>query len=141
MVIHASFASILYRTFGEGKKVKKVFILDDSPEFVFLVQSLFKLKGVELSSEIEVEKAREILSSDSFALLIIDYVLPTTNGLAFIEEIRQLDAYRNTPIILLTAKKLEESEIQAVKKNGVLFLQKPIQPTEFYNKVCTLLEG
>ncbi|MCF8059038.1 MAG: response regulator [Bacteriovoracaceae bacterium] len=116
-------------------------MLDDSPEFVFLVQSLFKLKGVELSSEIEVEKAREILSSDSFALLIIDYVLPTTNGLAFIEEIRQLDAYRNTPIILLTAKKLEESEIQAVKKNGVLFLQKPIQPTEFYNKVCTLLEG
>ena len=119
--------------------MKKVFILDDSPEFIFLIQSLFKLKGIDLCSEMETAKARELLKSETFDLLIIDYILSDINGLAFVSEIRELENYQKTPIILLTAKKLEENEIQEVKKNGVLFLQKPIQPTEFYNKVSRFL--
>jgi|GEM_PF-4538061 len=119
--------------------MKKVFILDDSPEFVFLIQSLFKLKGIDLSSETETVKAKDLLQKEVFSLLIIDYILSDGNGLSFIREVRELDNYQETPIILLTAKKLEENEIQEVKKYGVLFLQKPIQPTEFYNKISRLL--
>jgi DNA-binding response OmpR family regulator len=121
--------------------MKKVFIVDDSPEFIFLIKSLFKLKGVDLDSEMEPEKIWDKVKSKTYDLLIFDLLLPQTTGLELIERLREIDRYKETPLILLTAKKLEIEELQQVKKNGVLFLQKPIQPGEFYNKVSGLLKG
>lgn len=121
--------------------MKKVFIIDDSPEFIFLIKSLFKLKGVDLVSESLPNEALNCLKTDTYDLLIIDHLMPEITGLELIGQIRQNDVYEGVPIILLTAKKLESEELQQVKKLGVLFLQKPIQPSEFYNKVSGLIKG
>lgn len=121
--------------------MKKVFIIDDSPEFIFLVESLFKMKGMELDTELEPTRALDKIKTNTYDIVIVDYLLPGTNGLEVIKSLRETDNYRTTPMVLLTAKKLESEEMQMVKDNGVLFLQKPIQPTEFYNKVSGLLKG
>lgn len=121
--------------------MKKVFIIDDSPEFIFLIESLFKLKGLSLDVETDASNVLDRIKSESYDLIIVDFLMPGTNGLEVIKKIRAIESYIETPLVLLTAKKLDNQEMQTVKENGVLFLQKPIQPTEFYNKVSGLIKG
>ncbi len=121
--------------------MKKVFILDDSPEFIFLIQSLFQLKGIKLDSESDPSKVMDHVKSGSYDLMIFDYLLGDTDGLKIIEALQQVERFKELPMILLTAKKLDSQELQRVKESGVLFLPKPIQPMEFYNKVRGILGG
>ena len=121
-------------------KGKKILVVDDSHEFSFLLSSLLKVHSIEVKSLDAPDIALEDLLENEYDLLIVDYLMEPFSGLELIDKARQSSIHKETKIILVTAKKLENQELQEIKRLNSVYLTKPILPNEFYKRVIDLLE-
>lgn len=119
---------------------KDILVVDDSHEFSFLLSSLLKVHSVNVESIDAPDTAYETLKNSNYDLLVVDYLMEPYNGLELIERARELSNHRETKVILVTAKKLENDELQELKRLGGVYLSKPILPNEFYKRITDLLE-
>ncbi|MEG0068272.1 MAG: response regulator [Cetobacterium sp.] len=113
--------------------MKKVLIVDDSEDICFAVSEFFKYKGWEVKSVGDVEKALDIIRSEKFDVILIDYNMPYINGVVGVKLIRQLD--KEVPIIALTVE-CEESVAEDFFKSGANdFAIKPIKMLDLYFRI------
>lgn len=121
---------------------KKILIVDDSHEFSFLVVSILKFHNeIEVVSETCPLKAMEVISSDSFDLFIIDYIMDEMTGIELIGEIRKSSLNKEKKCILLTAKELNDQELSKLNELRGLYTRKPIMPNEFYKQILDILNN
>ncbi len=121
---------------------KKILIVDDSHEFSFLVVSILKFHNeIEVSNETSPLKAMEDILNESFDLFIIDYLMDDMTGLELIERIRKSPLNREKKCILLTAKELNDIELNRLNELKGLYTRKPIMPNEFYKQIIDILSN
>lgn len=84
------------------------------------------------------EEALDHLESDEgYDLLIIDWMLPGVDGLAFVQALRNSNAFRDIPIIMQTAKDRPEHVQQALKAGVDDYVVKPVLNCEsLLNKIA-----
>ena len=63
------------------------------------------------------------------------------DGISFAEKVRSEGLNKETKIILLTAKHLENDELSLVNKNSLVYVNKPILPNDLYRKVMETIQG
>lgn len=114
---------------------KKVLLLDDSSEFLFLVSSLLKFHNIDVENVEESEKALALVKENEYAMIITDYLMDPVNGLEFAQEVRKNGRNQNTPLMLLTAKKLDEEETIECSQLKMVYVSKPVMPNDLYRKV------
>ncbi len=119
---------------------KKILVVDDSHEFSFLLSSLLKIHNIIVKSLDAPDLALEDLIENEYDLVIVDYLMEPYSGLELIDKARELENHKETKMILVTAKKLDNKELQEVKRLNSVYLTKPILPNEFYKRVTDLLE-
>jgi two-component system chemotaxis response regulator CheY len=72
-------------------------------------------------------------------LLISDINMPRMDGFTFIRTVREQDAYRDLPIIVLSTEG-QEKDIQAGLRLGAnMYMVKPAQPEKLMRNVKMLL--
>jgi two-component system, chemotaxis family, chemotaxis protein CheY len=72
-------------------------------------------------------------------LVISDVNMPIMDGISMVRAIRQLPAYRLTPILLLTTE-IEDSKKQAARAAGATgWMKKPFQPENLLTIVAKVL--
>ncbi len=106
---------------------KRVFLVDDEVDMTQLVGALLKFKGYQLDTSNDPEAALERLLVEDFDCVVMDLMMPRLDGLALLEILRSKG--RNMPIVVLSAKSLEDSERKALLSFGARFVPKPISPT------------
>jgi len=74
-------------------------------------------------------------------LLVLDYHMPTPNGIEFIQEYRKLRPAARTPIVMITGEQDREIRHQALEIGANDFLSKPADPVEFLARVRNLLDA
>lgn len=62
----------------------------------------------------------------NFDVIIVDHKMPLMDGLTLCRNLRDLSAYRQTPLILLTTQELSQIEPLARKAGADLCLAKPV---------------
>jgi|CXWL01.1.fsa_nt_gi CheY-like chemotaxis protein len=79
---------------------------------------------------------------EAFDLIVTDQQMPEMTGCEFCEKLRTLDQYRDTPVIMLTAKgmELELPRLKAELGIAATFL-KPFSPKEIVKAVEFHLEA
>ena len=117
---------------------KRILVIDDNPALLDLVQSMLQLKGYEVMTTTDGRSALEQIRIMEPDLILLDLSMPIMSGYEFIEQFRQCyQQYRSIPIILFTAQKLTQDEIERLEVAG--YLQKPIHWRELLNKISGLL--
>ncbi len=124
----------------ENKKIR-LLVLDDSKEFVFLLTSLLTFHEIKVDTESDPESALKLTQEQNYDLIITDYMMDQMDGISFAEEVRSGGINKETKIILLTAKHLENDELSLVNKNGLVYVNKPILPNDLYRKVMETIQG
>ena len=71
------------------------------------------------------QKARQLLKSDIFALVILDVNLPDGNGFDFCREVKETRP--GLPVIFLTANDLEEDVLKGFDMGADDYVTKPFQ--------------
>ena len=74
------------------------------------------------------------LKNDSYDLLILDWELPDTNGLAVLKEVRRIRDWQ-TPVLFATQRGQEQNIVAALESGADDYLVKPIRREEFLARV------
>ncbi|MGB0522182.1 MAG: hybrid sensor histidine kinase/response regulator transcription factor [Flammeovirgaceae bacterium] len=87
------------------------------------------------------KEAQEILAAGNTQvdLIISDVMMPEMDGFALLDWIKQQDAWRVTPIIMLTARAAEADRLKAFTIGVDDYLTKPFSPSELKARVRNLL--
>ncbi len=118
---------------------KHILIVDDSKTVRNLVAFIMKKEGFRVTTAEDGLDGLEKLYSNSVDLIISDVNMPRMDGFTFIKTVREQDAYKNMPIVILSTEG-QEKDIQLGMNLGAnLYLVKPAQPDKMVRNVKMLL--
>jgi len=108
---------------------KRVLIVDDDPAQRRILEETIKRFGFETKTAQGGEQAIQILESPEkggISLVLLDLVMPETDGMAVLERVRQRPGM--PPIIVQTAHGSIDAAINAMRAGAVDFVVKPASP-------------
>lgn len=113
-----------------------VLIVDDNPETLDLLAFALESDGFRVRKAKTVLRALEMLHDGTARpnLILTDLVMPQTSGRDFLKHIRDDEALRGLPVIVLTGADPGESAALAD-----VVLQKPVDPLHVASTARTLL--
>ncbi len=117
-----------------------ILVVEDDAFMSGLVTRKLTQEGFEISSATSVDEARNILEKESISLILLDIVLPGTDGLTYLNELKKSPQYRAIPVII-TSNLGQEEEIEKGLKEGAAdyFVKANTTPGEITGKVKELL--
>jgi DNA-binding response OmpR family regulator len=94
-------------------------------------------EGHEVTTATDGARARALLESRRFDLVVLDLMLPRLNGLDVLRELRRRDG--ETPVLILTAKDGEADKVLGLELGADDYVTKPFGLRELLARVRALL--
>ena len=117
-----------------------IHIVEDDQSINEVVCEYMKEAGfLTISSTHGGETLRMIRQRSDIDLFILDIMLPEVSGLELLKEIRALDAYRETPVVMLTALGDEATQLLSFDQLADDYVTKPFSPKVLVRRVQALL--
>jgi DNA-binding response OmpR family regulator len=115
---------------------KHILVVDDEPSIQDFVKRNLELRSFKVSLANNGLEALALFDQASFALVILDIMLPRMDGLEVCRRIRQIST---VPIIILTALGEEADKIAALDQGADDYLTKPFGVGELLARVRAVL--
>jgi DNA-binding response OmpR family regulator len=116
--------------------VTRVLVVDDEPTIREIVVSYLEREGFTTLEAADGNRARELLERDPPDLVVLDLMLPGTDGLDLCRWIRSRS---RLPVIMLTARGEESDRIVGLELGADDYVTKPFSPRELAARVRTVL--
>lgn len=117
-----------------------ILVVDDSPTMRrMVIASLGELQGASFDQAGSGLEAIERLALAPVNLMLLDLNMPDLHGLEVIKFVRQHNAYRKLPIIVLTTRGDEASYAESLAAGASLYLTKPFDPAALAQHARELL--
>lgn len=117
----------------------RILIVDDVPELLLLLRKLVARMGYQVEIASGAAAALKILRETNIDLLLTDWSMPEMNGGELIAELKQTDALRHIPTIVLTGHDTERERDEAQAVGCDRFLVKPVKRDELQRVIIELL--
>jgi two-component system phosphate regulon response regulator PhoB/two-component system alkaline phosphatase synthesis response regulator PhoP len=114
-------------------------IVDDEPDILELVSLHLKKTGFTARGFLDAESFTAFLQDNTPDLIILDLMLPDTDGLDICKDLKKKDASSSIPIIMLTAKGEETDKILGLELGADDYVTKPFSPKELVARVKAVL--
>ena len=114
----------------------KILIVDDDINICELVKLYLLKAGYEPLIAYNGIKAMQIFNEEQPSLVVLDVMLPGTNGIEICKTIRKLS---NVPIIMLTAKGEFNDRITGLEAGADDYVCKPFDPNELVARIKAVL--
>jgi DNA-binding response OmpR family regulator len=116
--------------------VKTVLVVDDEPIVREVVVRYLEREGYRTLEAADGRRARELLEQESPSLVVLDLMLPGTDGLSLCRWIRSRS---DMPVIMLTARGEETDRIVGLEIGADDYVTKPFSPRELAARVRTVM--
>jgi DNA-binding response OmpR family regulator len=113
-----------------------VLVVDDEPIVREVVVRYLEREGYRTLEAADGDRARQLLESDAPNLVVLDVMLPGTDGL---ELCRWIRSHSDLPVIMLTARGEEADRIVGLELGADDYITKPFSPRELAARVRTVL--
>ena len=121
-------------------KAFKILIADDQPDNLRLLSRYLENEGYDYMQAKDGEETLEKVRSNLPDLVLLDVNMPKKDGFQVLEEIRADSATKHIPVIILTAARLDASEIQSGLNMGADdYITKPFDRRELFARIRTKL--
>jgi len=118
--------------------MKKIMIAEDDAALRETLVAALEAENYHVYSAEDGEKALQVVTSESFDLIILDLVLPVFGGFDICQKLRKLGDM--TPIIFMTGQKKEEiDKVLGLELGGDDYLIKPFGPRELIARIKAVL--
>ena len=122
------------------EKKSKILIVDDSPENIRILMKNLK-KNYSIVPATSGEAALKLISASSLPdLILLDIMMPGTDGYEICRRLKSDEITKNIPIIFITAKDSQEDEVNGLKLGAVDYITKPFCIPIVQARVDTHLE-
>lgn len=116
-----------------------ILIVEDEPAIVELVNFTLKEAGWNTSVVSTAADAWDYIQRRTPHLVLLDWMLPDQTGLRLLSRIRADRQFNEIPIIMLTAKSMEEDKIAGLDNGADDYITKPFSPRELTARINALL--
>jgi DNA-binding response OmpR family regulator len=117
-------------------QVPTVLVVDDEPIVREVVCTYLAREGYRTLEAGDGDRARELLEAETPTLVVLDLMLPGTDGLELCRWIRNRS---QLPVIMLTARGEEADRIVGLELGADDYVTKPFSPRELVARVRTVL--
>jgi two-component system chemotaxis response regulator CheY len=115
---------------------KTILTVDDSASIRQMVGFTLRQAGYTVVEADDGTKGLEVAKSASdISLVLTDLNMPTMNGLELIRHLRQLPAYKFTPILMLTTESDESKKMAGKQAGATGWIVKPFNPEQLLQVV------
>ncbi|MCO7247786.1 MULTISPECIES: chemotaxis response regulator CheY [Halomonadaceae] len=116
-------------------------VVDDFPTMRRIVRSLLKELGFTNVEEAEDgQDALNKLRAGNFEFVVSDWNMPNLDGLEMLKEIRQDDALKELPVLMVTAEAKKENIIAAAQAGANGYVVKPFTAATLEEKLNKIFD-
>jgi DNA-binding response OmpR family regulator len=112
--------------------MSKILIIEDEDSIADLEKDYLELSSFSVDIEYDGEKGLKAALTKDYDLFILDLMLPGMDGFEVCRKIREK---KNTPIIMVSAKKEDVDKIKGLGLGADDYLTKPFSPSELVARV------
>lgn len=116
-----------------------VLVADDDEDILGLVSFRLERSGYEVAAAKDGEEALHLARELSPALVVLDVMMPRLDGYEVARRLREDEATRGIPVILLTALAQEADVARGFESGADDYLRKPFSPQELAARVQAVL--
>jgi len=118
---------------------KSILIIDDSASLRQVVGIALTSAGFEVTEACDGRDALAKLTGQKVHLMLCDVNMPNMDGIAFLKAVRELPAYRFTPVIMLTTEAGEDKKQEGKAAGARAWVVKPFKPEQLLAAVTKLI--
>jgi DNA-binding response OmpR family regulator len=122
-----------------ARSVPLVLIADDDEDILTLVALRFRRSGLEVILARDGEEALELIKTRAPDAAVLDIAMPKLTGLEVVRRIRESEATKTLPIVLLTARAAEKDVELGLDAGADEYITKPFSPQDLYTCVQSVL--
>ncbi|MET0344192.1 MAG: response regulator transcription factor [Polyangiales bacterium] len=124
---------------SQGPLRPRILIVEDDQDLLRMMQRMLTAVA-EVITASDGQHALELLAADDPPdLLITDWMMPRKDGLTLVKEMKQHDALKRVPVVILTAKAAPRDVIAGINSGARHYLTKPFKPDDLIAKVKKVL--
>jgi DNA-binding response OmpR family regulator len=118
---------------------RPILLVDDDPKIVRLVRTYLEREGFAVETAADGPSALDAIERHAPALVVLDLMLPGLDGRGVMRAVRQDDAARSIPILVLSARGSTLDRITGLADGADDYLVKPFSPGELVLRVKAIL--
>lgn len=115
---------------------KRILVVDDEKGLVKIIRLNLEQDGFDVIEAFNGSQAMEKLRTTLPDLVLLDVMMPDTDGFTVLKMIRQIG---NIPVIMLTAKGEEDDKIKGLELGADDYVTKPFSPRELTSRIRAVL--
>ena len=117
--------------------MSKILIVEDEEAIADLEKDYLELSGFDVEIENDGTSGMERALNEDFDMFILDLMLPGTDGFEICRKIREK---KNTPVLMVSAKKDDIDKIRGLGLGADDYMTKPFSPSELVARVKAHME-
>ena len=115
--------------------MKKIFIIDDENYILELLKINLEMEGFQVVTSNTGKNVLNILDKEKPDLILLDLMLPETNGFDICKKIKSFEKYKNIGIIIISAKSEENDKIVGLEIGADNYITKPFSIKEIIDRI------
>ena len=121
------------------EKTDCILIVDDDLEIRRLLVDYLARNGFEAIAARDGREMWQALERHAVDLIVLDLMLPDTDGLTLCRDLRARSTRQNLPVLMLTARGEETDRIIGIEMGADDYLVKPFNPRELLARIKSIL--
>ena len=116
-----------------------ILVVEDEPAIQELIAVNLSFAGHKVLRAFDADQAQTLIRAELPDLILLDWMLPGTSGLAVARKLRNDERTRAVPVIMLTAKGSEQDKVDGLEAGADDYITKPFSPKELMARIKAVL--
>src|SRR5262249_26723185 len=116
----------------------RLLIVDDDQNTLAALSRAFRMEGHEATVCDNASRALDLIKSQTFDIMLSDVVMPGKDGLALLEDVRNLGV--TLPVVMISGQANIEMAVRATRLGAVDFLEKPLSTDKLLLTIDNVLK-
>ena len=116
-----------------------ILVVEDEPAIQELIAVNLSFAGHPVLRAFDADQAQTLIRAELPDLILLDWMLPGTSGLAMARKLRNDERTRAVPVIMLTAKGSEQDKVDGLEAGADDYITKPFSPKELMARIKAVL--
>ena len=116
-----------------------ILVVEDEQAIRDMLVMVLSQAGFVTEAADSVAEAQSALAKSIPDLILLDWMMPVTSGVEWVRRLKKEPAYRDIPVILLTARGEEEDKVKGLEVGADDYMTKPFSPKELAARIRAVL--
>lgn len=117
----------------------KILVIEDDAAIAQMVRFNLERHGYKVFHALNCQQGRVMIADEQPELVLLDWMLPDQSGPEFARELRRDPLSKDLPIIMLTARAVEDDKVRGLEAGVDDYITKPFAPRELIARIQALL--